>query len=495
MPTMTKAGYVPPAEPKKQLPQKGGGKKKRRKKKKSRVSAAVIVSLIIFLAACLVGAGTIYVYMATQPYMNAFLPGTMLLGYPLGGATMEEAQALLDQITSKDVASFQVELAWNNQSYALSAADVDLTVDGENTLSPLWARGREGGMLSCFFEMLKLRSEPMIAQPIVTYDMAAADELLALIEQDIACQPEDAKVTFTPGSAAPFEFSAEAIGYSIDLSGVRAQVEQAIASVKPTEIVLEPQVIMPAMTLEDLQEAIVLRSRVLAAVDGDEATVANVSLAAKALDGAVIAPGTMLSFNETVGARSAQRGYVIAPEPAYGDDVSGVGGGVCQLSSALYRLALLGGVQVSTRSAAVYPVDYCEMGQEAAVSDQGIDLAVNNTTAYPLFLRARIYQDGSETWLDMQLIGEPLEGSYALVSGIIEETFIEEPVYVRDHVGKYATYDDERVEAGEAKPGYKVVVDRVKLDSEGEEIARETISTDTYDAIPPAIYVGVNTRE
>lgn len=495
MPTMTKAGYVPPAEPKKLPPKTGGSKKKRRKKKKSGISAAVIVSLIVFLAACLVGAGTIYVYTQTQPYMNAFLPGTMLLGYPLGGATMEEAQALLDQITEEDVAGFKVELTFNDQSYALSAADVELAVDGENTLSPLWARGRKGGMLGCFAEMLRLRREPMIAQPIVTYDMAAADELFVLIEQDIACQPEDAQVTFTPGCAEPFVFTAEAIGYSIDLSGVRAQVEQAIASVEPTEITLEPQVIMPTMTLEDLQGAIVLRSRVLAEIDGDEATAVNVSLAAKALDGAVIAPGGTLSFNETVGARSAQRGYGIAPEPAYGDGVSGVGGGVCQLSSALYRLALLGGLDVTARSAAVYPVNYCEMGQEAAVSDQGIDLAVKNTTAYPIFLRARVYQEGGETRLDMQLIGEPIEGSYELVSGILEETNLTEPVYVRDHEGKYATYDDERVEAGEAKPGYKVVVDRVKLDGEGGEIARETISTDTYDAVPPAIYVGVKTRE
>lgn len=493
MPSMTKAGYTPSAQPKKEPPRKPSGAKKKRRKKK-RVSAAVIVSLVIFLAACLVGAGTIYVYTTTSPYMNTFLPGTMLLGYPLGGATMEEACALLEQITQEDLAAFTVELKWDSQSYALSAADVDLAVDSEATLSELYARGHEGGMLSCFAEMLRLRGEPMIAQPIVTYDMTAADELLGLIEQDIVCPPENAQVAFAPGSASPFEFTVETIGYSLDLTGVRAQIESAIASVEPTVILLEPQAIMPDVTQEDLRNATVLRSRVLMEIDGEEAAYHNVSLAAGALDGARIEADATLSFNETVGARSADRGYLPAAEPAYGEDVSGVGGGVCQLSSALYQLALLGGVSVEERSAAVYPVDYCEMGQEAAVSDQGIDLTLKNTTDYPLFIRARVYRDGSAAWLDMQLIGEALTGRYELVSGILEETVLEEPVYVRDHEGKYATYDDERVEVGGAKTGYTVVVDRVALDRGGSELSRETVSTDVYEAVPPAIYVGVKTR-
>ena len=92
MPSMTKAGYVPPQMTEKKPPKKHGGKKKRRKN--PGISAAAIVSLVIFFAACLVGAGTIYVYTQAAPYADTFLPGTMLLGYPLEGATMAQAQAV-----------------------------------------------------------------------------------------------------------------------------------------------------------------------------------------------------------------------------------------------------------------------------------------------------------------------------------------------------------------------------------------------------------------
>lgn len=495
MASMTKAGYTPPKETAAKPPKKSGGAKKRHHKKKKGIGAATVLALLVFLAACLVGAGTIYVYTQTAPYQSAFLPGTMLLGYPLGGASMTQAQALLEQITREDIDTWSSELRWDNQSYVLSSGDISLTVDAQATLDPLWQCGREGGMLGCFAEMLRLKEEPMIAQPIVTFDMTAADELLGLIQQDIVCEPQNAQVAFQTGSAEPFTFTGETIGYSLDLTDARRQIEKAAATVTSAVITLEPQTLLPEVTQEDLQNAIVLRSRVLTPVDGDEASGSNVALAAKALDGARIEAGETLSFNRIVGERSAARGYVSAPEPAYGEDVTGVGGGVCQLSSALYRLALLGGMDVTQRSAAVYPVAYCEMGQEAAVSDQGIDLVIKNTTAYPIFLRARTYADGKTTMLEMQLIGEALDGKVELVSGILEEMHIEEPVYVRDHEGKYATYDDERVEAGAAKPGYRVAVDRVKLDAQGAEISREQVSEDTYDAIPPAIYVGVKARE
>ena len=113
MPGMTQAGYIPQKAqpPKKQPPKHAGpnppGKPKKKKKHKKRMSAAVVVSVIIFLIAALLGAGTIYIYTKTQPYLQTFVPGTMLAGYPLGGATMEEAQGLLDRLAEERFGSWQ----------------------------------------------------------------------------------------------------------------------------------------------------------------------------------------------------------------------------------------------------------------------------------------------------------------------------------------------------------------------------------------------------
>ena len=222
----------------------------------------------------------------------------------------------------------------------------------------------------------------------------------------------------------------------------------------------------------------------------DEVSATNASLAARSLHGLRIEAGESLSFNEAVGRRTQEAGYVFADEPAYGPNVAGVGGGVCQVSTALYQAALLGGIEVTSRSAAVYPVGYCEMGQEAAVSDQGLDLVIENSTQMPLFLTARVYTENDAHYVEIQLIGEALEERYALVSQPLETMTPTEPVYVRDSEGRYATYTDERVPVLEAMTGYTSLVERVTLDEEGNAIARETISEDEYDPIPQAIYVG-----
>ena len=494
MPTMTKAGYTPPkAEPKK--PEKAQPPKKKKKHKKKRaMSGAAIASLVIALIAAMIGACTIFVYTQTQPYLHTFAPGTMLMGYPLAGATREEAQALIDTIEQEHVSGWQAEIICMNQTYTITSQDVSLSIDKEATLAPLWAAAREGGMLSRYMEMLRMQREPVIANPVLTYDLSVVDTISSIIRADVECESVDATVSFHPGSAQPFAFTDEEIGYTLDTSGVKAEIEQNLLRLKPAGVTLEPKELEPKVYRAELENALLLRGFVTVILEGGEAAVSNAMLAAQQLNGLCVEPGKTLSFNEAVGARTQERGYLPAPEPAYGEDVSGVGGGVCQVSTALYRAALLAGVDVTERSAAVRPVAYCPMGQEAAVSDQGLDLRIANGTDAKLFVTARVYEQDDQYHLQIMLIGAELGKRYALESGVEELPLIEEPVYVRDREGKYAVYTDERVPVSDALPGYMALVERVTLDADGQAIARETISENTYESQAPMIYVGMTER-
>ena len=226
------------------------------------------------------------------------------------------------------------------------------------------------------------------------------------------------------------------------------------------------------------------------ALSGSAAAQENAALAAVQFQGAKIEPGESLSFNQTVGMRTEESGYTAAEEPAYGQNIVGVGGGICQVSTALYRLALLGGLEIAERSAAVYPVDYCEIGQEAAVSDQGLDLVLTNNTDSPLFLVVRVYAENDGQTMEWQLIGKENESRFSLVSEVETIDAPEEPVYVRDSEGRYATYADERIPVSEARPGYRATVSLV--DENGETV--RVVSEDTYDAMAQIVYVGVQQR-
>lgn len=496
MPGLTQAGYVPPEKGRKSPPKPPKPRKPKKKRaKKRRGSGAVIASLAVLLICAAIGGATLYMYLSTEPYLDAFCPGTTLSGYPMGGSSYASGEALLSELTDEKIAGWSYALTWAGGTYTVSAQDIALRVDAAATLTPLWQAGREGGLARRFVSQRRLMREGVSAEPVLLYDMEAVDALLERMKEEIECDPTDARVTFMPGSSEPFRFTAESVGRRIDVSPLRAAIERAILALTPETEAVEPEILEPEVYRAELQNAITLRARVVMSIASDEASFANAQLAAQELNGQRAEAGEAFSFNAAIGARTADAGYVEAKEPAYGAEVSGVGGGVCQIATALYQAALLGGVQVSERHAAVRPVPYCEPGLEAAVSDQGLDLTLHNGTRFPLFVTARVYRSGEEAYAEVQLIGEPMEARYALISDARETEIPETPVYVRDSEGRYATYTDERVSASEGEPGCTAAVSRITLDAGGAEIARETLSTDTYDPVPPAIYVGVTERE
>ena len=501
MPNLTKAGYVPPKSNKPEKQKKPAPKtpqNSKKKKKRKPISAAAVVSVLILLTAALIGAGTLFIYAQTSPYAGTFLPGTWLQGYQLAGAGRSDAEDLLARLTQPLIDGWQYELVWEDDVYTITAQDAALGIDAAATLDPLWAYGREGGMLGMFADMLRLQAKAAHAEPVVVYEMEGVDAILDGIKAQIDRKAVSATSAYTPGSSEPFTFTDEVDGLSLDPAPVRRAIEQALASMTPGRMELSPQVAAPAVRRSQLEEACVLRARVVMTIAAQEEALHNTRLAVQALSGAVIEPGKTLSFNELVGSRTAERGYLQAEEPAYGSGAAGVGGGVCAVSTALYRAALMADVEIVSRSAAVRPVDYCPMGQEAAVSGQGLDLVLRNDGAVPLYVSARTYPSEEEGTkgiaVEIQLIGEPLDAAYTLETQALETGVIEEPVYVRDRDGRYATYTDEKVPVGGGEPGYSALVERVGFNADGAEISRETVSEDSYDAVAPSIFVGVRER-
>ena len=151
--------------------------------------------------------------------------------------------------------------------------------------------------------------------------------------------------------------------------------------------------------------------------------------------------------------------------------VSGIGGGVCQVSSTLFHAALLAGMEVVERHCHSRPVAYIPLGLDATVVYNYLDLKLANRGISPLLLVARIREDR----LELAVLGKSWtpEG-IRLETGEIEE--IEAPVeYVLDPTLPAGELLEE--EAG--APGYRVQVERV-VTLEGREIRREIVSDSVY---------------
>lgn len=93
----------------------------------------------------------------------------------------------------------------------------------------------------------------------------------------------------------------------------------------------------------------------------------NLRLAAEAINGYVIEPGATFSFNEVVGPTTADRGYKEAPVLYSSGLGSSDGGGICQVSTALYIAAVKADLEIVERHPHSVPSDYAPIGLDATI--------------------------------------------------------------------------------------------------------------------------------
>jgi vancomycin resistance protein YoaR len=120
----------------------------------------------------------------------------------------------------------------------------------------------------------------------------------------------------------------------------------------------------------------------------------NVVLAASRINGTLVAPGETFSFNQTLGDVTQFTGYQQAYIISNGKTILGDGGGVCQVSTTLFRAILNVGLPIVERAAHAYRVGYYEQdsppGLDATVYGPEPDLKFKNDTSEYILIEATV---------------------------------------------------------------------------------------------------------
>lgn len=200
----------------------------------------------------------------------------------------------------------------------------------------------------------------------------------------------------------------------------------------------------------------------------------NVRLAAEALNGTIVQPGEEFSFNSVVGQRTAEKGYQEAAAYNSGAVVQELGGGVCQISSTLYRVVFQSGMEVTFRRSHTFEPNYVTPGQDAAISWEQPDFRFVNTSDKPIGILAS-YADRKAT---VSIFGVPvLEDGvvWDLASEKVEEIDPPEPEYVEDPTLAPGTENTIKAATkGSRWDTYKVVY------KDGQEVERTLDHSKTY---------------
>ncbi|GAB1420377.1 VanW family protein [Anaerolineales bacterium] len=136
----------------------------------------------------------------------------------------------------------------------------------------------------------------------------------------------------------------------------------------------------------------------------------NIAVSASKIDGTIIPPGAEFSFNTLLGEIAYENGFVDGLVIFGGKTTSGIGGGVCQVSTTIFRAALVGGYPIIERNTHGYRVGYYELGGSAPGLDAAIwqperDFRFLNDTPYHLLIEANVYP--AESALTLRIYSTP----------------------------------------------------------------------------------------
>ena len=232
---------------------------------------------------------------------------------------------------------------------------------------------------------------------------------------ELAVEPVDASFDEN------FEVIPEVVGCSFDVKAAEKLWDKAALG---DEIIIPLTVTVPEHTAESLR-AMLFRDNL-----GGQTTyytwssanrIGNIRLAAEKINGLVLMPGEVFSFNETVGQRTEEAGFRLAGAYNDGQVVEAIGGGICQVSSTLYCAQMFAQLKTSYRVNHYFKVDYLDYGLDATVSWKNPDYKFTNSRDYPVKIVA--FLDDENSALTVEIWGTDLDGSY------VQLRHTSEPVY------------------------------------------------------------------
>lgn len=241
---------------------------------------------------------------------------------------------------------------------------------------------------------------------------------------------KNASVKYDYKSEYPFVFKEETYGKMVDERKLYFDVLKVLYG-ENEEIKVEYSSVMPEIKINDLKNEYSLNATFTTDYSFSSSNrKRNVELAVNKLDNKVILPCESFSFNETVGERNKENGFLDAPIIVDGKYVSGVGGGICQVSTTLYNAFLLAGLTVTEARRHTLPVGYVEPSFDAMVSEWS-DLKAENLTGKPIYIKATA-KNGK---IEIKIYGKKQEYSVVRRS-VVTDILPYKTIMVKDGEGK-----------------------------------------------------------
>lgn len=221
----------------------------------------------------------------------------------------------------------------------------------------------------------------------------------------------------------------------------------------------------------------------------------NIRLAASKFNNMKLNPGDEISFNDVVGEISEKTGFKSATVIVGGEYESGIGGGICQVSTTLYNSLILSDLEITERHNHSRPIHYVDLGTDAAVARGYKDLKFKNNTNNPILilseangekLNFKVLGNGSDRDYEVKIIPQLLGTVSPGVDTIYSDDLPEGESTVKESGARgysYKTYKEiikngEVVDKKEISKSYYLPKDKVVVVGTGTENSKDNDDKD-----------------
>ena len=451
-------------------------KKYKGKYKVNKKAIIFIITIIIVVFTGLLGYG----YNSVKRWDNLIYSGAKVDGIDLSGKTREQAKEILKQNHENLVLSKKINIKVQDKTYSLEYSKLSPKYDIDGTVNEVFSYGKNLSLFSKYILVNGSKTKNFDLK--FDYEKKPVNELIASIEKDINKEVVDASINISGG-----------ISVTPDIKGAKLQkeaLEKELFS-KINGKVGEDTNVEAVVNVQTAKVTTEMLSSINAKISNFSTNFGTISAAARAnnivvatrsINGKVLLPGETFSYNDTVGIRTAARGYMEAPVIVNNKVESGLGGGICQVSTTLYNAVLRGNLKVTERAHHSLPSHYVPLGMDATVDYGNLDFKFTNSYSYPLYIQGTtvggvvnfsIYSNSSLTSTTVTVVNDVVSNTQPTISYINDATILEGTKVVEQP----------------SSVGHKVNVYR-KIYKDGAFVNQETISNDTYKTINGVIRVG-----
>jgi vancomycin resistance protein YoaR len=251
------------------------------------------------------------------------------------------------------------------------------------------------------------------AEMQVGLDLAALRLSLSELKNYVDRQPANASFIFNDKTGQIEPVQASAVGRLMDVDASITAVNDALLRGEHTVAVVvgeQQPAIADTATGADLGITQLLTSYTTYFYGSSNERIQNIVAASEQFNGVLVAPGETFSMGNSLGDVSLENGFAEALIIYGGRTIKGVGGGVCQVSTTLFRTVFFAGFPVVERYSHAYRVSYYEKnasndidptlaGMDATVYFPLVDFKFANDTPYWILMETDVNVDARTlTW-------------------------------------------------------------------------------------------------